>query len=398
MTLMHVKQMRVSSESFGKHICGMTNHLGYPLTPYHRLGGDSIRLWDCGVNWRTLEPTTKGVFDWSRMDLLMSKVQAGGAKNIMYCLGQAPNWATDTPGYSTSYNPNKPRNTSDMLDFLASLLERYPAINEIQVWNEPNSTDYWTGTVQELVDITIAVSEKCRSINPNIKVISACPDSYEYRGAYLESYLSALAGAPGGLGSIDVVDFHVYVQPKEPEYMLMLTRLLKGIVQKNGFSGIPVFITEFGWGTYTDGGVTQVPGDGVVMPDSLAKSYILRSYVSLLSEVDRAYFYAVDKFNFSKLLLISPTDKSVETVAGAALVSLSNVLSGGSLSGLVQHGNTYRVGFVDKNFNTGEIVWSTDGNSFLTNLAGYRLVTNVDGSTYTSSSSSEMLICWKKRG
>ena len=386
-----VQSRKIAAEQFGMHICGMTDHLSPPLTPYHRLGCGSIRLWDCGVNWRSIE-TQKSVFNWVRMDRLISILRDAKVTRIMYVLGQAPDWATDPFGGAGTYNPFPP-NDSDLEDFIHALLSRYPEINEIEAWNEPNYSTYYNGEIDRLAALTVVASEKCRQVRPNIHFVGACPDSYADRGMYLFKYLQALSAIAGGKESIDAVSFHSYVQPREPEHMLFLSRVINGISQSCGFSGLPVYSTEFGWGAYNENGVQY----GMLerpMSEALAAAYITRSFLVSLSVIDRQYFYALDK-SFSSLRLIDYMDKTIVTPAGASLEYVSSLLSGGVITQLRQNGHKFKVTFFQKTGARVDAIWCADGNSVDVDFAKYDYVTDTRGAGYSGLVGNSPIFCFK---
>ncbi len=57
------------------------------------LGG--IRLWDDNEKWGQIE-TSKGVYDWSGLDSIMSKAQAQHV-DVLYTIGDTPKWAGKIP-------------------------------------------------------------------------------------------------------------------------------------------------------------------------------------------------------------------------------------------------------------------------------------------------------------
>jgi hypothetical protein len=57
------------------------------------LGG--IRIWDDNEKWAQIE-TSKGVYDWSGMDSIMSKAQSQHV-DVLYTFGDTPKWAGSIP-------------------------------------------------------------------------------------------------------------------------------------------------------------------------------------------------------------------------------------------------------------------------------------------------------------
>ncbi len=123
---------------------------------------DYLRLWDAGVSWRQMQPSKDGPIDWEKLDLTMAMAEKIGAK-VMYVLGDTPAWAN---GGKSGATP--PTDLGDAATFAGQVCSRYKVTNPItsfEVWNEGNLTTFWTGTMEELADLTAKVSaalEACR--------------------------------------------------------------------------------------------------------------------------------------------------------------------------------------------------------------------------------------------
>ena len=97
----------VPPDYFGMHVqCVVAPCGDGVLYPYPSgLGFTTVRLWDT-TPWAMLEPS-RGVFDWSGLDSLVSQATASGVTSFVFTLGGVPALAssngsgecgTSTPG------------------------------------------------------------------------------------------------------------------------------------------------------------------------------------------------------------------------------------------------------------------------------------------------------------
>lgn len=109
----------ITSELFGIHVPPSQG-----LNPPVRHG--YVRLWDSDVGWDAIQPKS-GTFLWKTLDAVVEAV-----------------------------------------------VDRYgDRIDAFEVWNEPNLQSYFTGTAQEMVDMTRVVAAAVRSARVNTRVLEA---------------------------------------------------------------------------------------------------------------------------------------------------------------------------------------------------------------------------------
>jgi hypothetical protein len=382
----------VSREAFGLHLVGVAGwdqgNGASRNTPLNTFGCRSVRIWDTGATWRRIEGRGKGDYDWSRLDAEMT-VWSKGFSDILFCLGQAPDWASaPRRGDNDSWNPNAPNNSQDAADFVTALLRRYPRITSLEHWNEPDKRGhFYSGTVEQLAEISVAQARAARAVRPDIVMVGAAPQSFGDRGDYLRRYLRALK-AIDGAGAIDVVSAHTYVMPRQPEQIGVLAEALRGVADDAGFN-LPVWSTEFGWGGIRNapqaGGFAdaatgaKVAAAGAVMSQDQAASYIVRAYlVSFASGLARQYFYAVDK-PFSALRLIDFSNKARILPAGRALIHLTGLLGGGQISSLWSQDDLRSAEFISADGRRGRAFWCLDGRQAYVDLTSFKSVRSVIG-------------------
>ncbi len=125
----------------------------------------SMRIWDARTAWLNIEPAPDQ-WDFSRLDAFVAKAQAHGVKDILLTLGGTPKWAaaktrpTDAAWLGAG-SASPPRHWADWAQFVSTVAHRYQGrIRGYEIWNEPNSITYWSGTNAQWAKLTsIAIAE-----------------------------------------------------------------------------------------------------------------------------------------------------------------------------------------------------------------------------------------------
>ena len=146
-----------------------------------------LRLWDTETTWRDIEPS-KGAFDWRRLERQIQSGQVLDAK-VMYVLGGTPAWAGD--GSVTS----APNNIADWRAYVKAVACRFPnSIHAYEIWNEANLQTFWTGTPEQMAELTKAAFEEIRACSPNALVVAASTTTRATGsfGTFFPAYLEEL--------------------------------------------------------------------------------------------------------------------------------------------------------------------------------------------------------------
>ena len=112
------------------------------MAAYDGLTFGSVRLWDAGVQWNQVE-TSPGVYDWSRLDSLVSAAQAHGTE-VTLVLAMTPSF------YAGPAANLPPTDLADYAAYVRAVMARYRDFNgsrgiaAYQVWNEGNVSTFWT--------------------------------------------------------------------------------------------------------------------------------------------------------------------------------------------------------------------------------------------------------------
>lgn len=125
------------------------------------------------VRWADVE-TERGVYDWSKMDLVMPSA-ARFNLNVMITVLDTPEWAREPGADLTKVGP--PANYDDYVNFVRAILERYPGqIQAIEVWNEQNIDREWSSSkglkATDYIDLLRRTYRAVKELSPGTIVVS----------------------------------------------------------------------------------------------------------------------------------------------------------------------------------------------------------------------------------
>lgn len=203
------------------------------------LGTYGVRLWDAGVCWSEVEPQPHA-FDFSKLDAYVNAAHAAGLRPI-YTMAMTPTWAARDPGTVnyTGGSPSPPADGNDWIEFVATLATRYGDGIVYEVWNEPNLTQYWTGSMSDLFAMTKMAYQHIKGHSPTATVIGCAwnrlgtteCDRWLYYGA--KNY-------------VDAVSFHPYPHNFQPSDAGVIADNFHAVLNKYD-STKPLWATEVGY-------------------------------------------------------------------------------------------------------------------------------------------------------
>lgn len=291
------------------------------------LGFGTMRV---GTTWRQIE-REKGKFTFGEIDQYVAFAQQQNLDVIMQ-LGQPPNWATggiSSSPYGNLFNSIPPYNIQDWRNYVTALGQRYKGkIRYYEVWNEPNLSGFYSGSLAKLVELTMEANKVLKAIDPQIQIISPTYTT-ENGVAGMGDFLRA-----GGKNWIDIVGIHLYGYPKPPEDMLTLANQYRQVVTQAGAGHLPVWNTESSWNSYYYKGVLYGSDENdysIQMPDDLAISYIHRMFLcNWIAGMERAVFYGMDQ-PWSRIRLLDLKNLPNVAVTGQAYQRIVDWLTGASM-------------------------------------------------------------------
>jgi hypothetical protein len=263
------------------------------LATADRLGAGQFRLHDFHsiVQWYEVEPTP-GRYVWFDQDL--NDVARRGYR-IMGTLCRTPLWAAREdsahPRHHSSTSP--PRDWDEWSRYVAAVVGRYRRhVREWEVWNEPWSGTFWSGTTAEYLKMLSVTRRAVKSADPEASVVGGC-----FSADYPRFTQEVLDG--GGLEAMDVVCYHEYLNPArvaeppdggEPVFYRNAVALRKEIRRRGGRQ--PLWCTETG--VPCPSFYSWLPEQGPRFSDRAAVATMVKGLTLLLAAgVERVYYYQV---------------------------------------------------------------------------------------------------------
>jgi hypothetical protein len=218
---------------------GVNETHGHTLSLPHtagKLGADWVRLW---ATWQDY-----GTYDAARIAELNGRVaalKARGVKALVVVVGNAP-----------------PSNPAAFGAFMGQMAQRVPGVDAWEVWNEPDSGEFWAGGADPA-----AYAALLRSAYPAIKAVQ--PGDVVVTGGMIGNDMDFLAAlyANGAQGSFDAVGVHTdtacltsgpdaYYRDERGRvgrYTFSAYREVHAVMADHGDAGRQIWMTELGWNT-----------------------------------------------------------------------------------------------------------------------------------------------------
>jgi hypothetical protein len=333
---------------FGMHIHGIdfpmrtTNR----LTPWPDVPFGTWRLHDAYVRWVDLEPR-KNEFNFTHLDKYVATAQQKHVK-VLLPLYASPQWAsarpteesrTGTPGTAA-----EPADMEDWRNFVRTVATRYKGrIEAYEVWNEPNLTMYWTGSVKQLVDMSREAFRIIKSVDPDaLVVLPACTSGNGPQ--FLDDFLKQGGGQYG-----DVIGYHFYVSGA-PEAIIDMASRVKDILRANHVDK-PVWNTESGW------------HDPSPFPsDELGAAYVSRALIlAWAAGVSRFYWYSWDGHGWVSLEMVEVVDDVTKKPAAKAYATTEQWLLGAAVRSCDSAATSEWTCELERNGKRQWVVWNTKG-------------------------------------
>jgi polysaccharide biosynthesis protein PslG len=264
------------------------------LELHAELGAWGTRL---PVEWSRIEPQP-GSFQWEHVDRFIATSLQNGLEPWALVSG-APDHAC-RPGTRTLWPGGScPPQTELYEAFLRVLATRYRGkVHYYEIWNEPDFEYFWTGgaTPAEYADLLVGAHGAIKASDPEAQVVMAGTAGTKL--PYLGAILRHLRGAK----VFDAVSIHPYrtssttglitVGPHEKRPVddengrkqtvdfLGEMRLHRNVLDAAGYTDVPMWITEFGWGAHD-----EVGGKAFVTLTQQAR-YLTQTYDTLSRHPD----------------------------------------------------------------------------------------------------------------
>lgn len=372
----------VSPEYFGLHI-----HRADSRTAWPKVSFGSWRLWDAYVQWTHLQHT-KWSWNFTRLDRYVELAEANKV-SLLLPLGLSPRWASARPNEQSAYGEGRaaePASMEDWRAYVGTVAQRYKGkIKAYEIWNEPNSKDFFSGSTAKLVELTCEAYQTLKAIDPTIVVVSPAYTGGQNIGK-LEGFLAA-----GGNKCIDVVAYHLYVTPDPPEAIPPLAKAIRQAMKRQGMEHLPLWNTETGWLIENADGTPKgrvpdswQPVSAEQSADFVARAYLLGSAFG----VERFYWYAWDNVSMG---LEEPKAKTLKPGA-VALNVIARWITGNPPPICSESNRMWLCTLAASPTKRRVVVWSPDSSKRYAAPSGWRIqqIERADGRTESPSSSASI--------
>ena len=343
----------------------------------------AIRL-NCYPGWSTVNPV-KGEYDWTEFDRVVAQAEEWGFQDILYVFCATPTWAGEPvsrPDVAV-FGPGSAQPPADMNDFASyvkAVVERYRGrIDGYEVWNEPSSDQFFTGTPAQMGQMTEIVDDTVSSYDPDAYVLSAgfqthLPDVYD---KFIPEYFDDLRarGWP-----VDSVSAHFYpVMEGTPETRVEQIEQVKRDMDRFGApEDVALWDTEVNFNVNAPGGAPAGRISGEQAAAWTAQAYLEGWRLGLR----RTYWYlwTADYYGFPGIQM-RPGDP-----ATVALQTLGQWVVGSEFRGCADEGEARVCDFVGSEGTEFRIAWSNSRGGADVTASPDQQVCPVDGSPCRSQS------------
>lgn len=213
--------------------------------------------WDAANN----KPT------WQKFDTIVDELNNAGI-GILARLDTAPTWArpgmTNMPGECQRGPPN---DLTAYGDFVRTFTTRYRGkITAVQIWNEPNLTNEWGGTlnVVQYVDMLRRGYKAAKEGDPNVLVVTAAlapTKETDPKVGVSDLLFYEQLYQNGAKGAFDVLAVNVYGLGEPPDdrrlaadrFNVSRPILVHQIMERYGDTKTPIWATEYGYNSLPKG-------------------------------------------------------------------------------------------------------------------------------------------------
>jgi hypothetical protein len=329
-----VKKVKVDPRLFGVH--------DRFLTSLSHRGTRSIRLWDAGTDWPTIQPT-RTTWNWAPLDTVVRKAHQNRT-SVTLVVGLSPSYAaarsTDAPDLGLYRT------------YLTAVMKRYSAkrwgyrgIAAYQVWNEANISTFWTGTNAQLARLTKAAYDVRNKVDRGAQIIApAMVTRLKFEQKVISAFYATKVPSTHKpvWKYVDAISLNLYptetiplrhgrTRTSTPEDSMVLLKTVRGLLAKDRVpSSIPIWNTEVNYGMGS--GVPATP-----ISNARQVAYVMRTFLlNAARGVKRVDWYAYDMGELpgggtlGNTLLTDPTDRTAGrlTPAGVAFTRIQGWMHG----------------------------------------------------------------------
>lgn len=354
---------------FGLHVINLEEGAAFPNIRF-----SSWRSFTS--QWYRIE-TAPNVWNFKKLDKEMALAEQHGIQ-MHLVLQRPPTWESARPDerldtYSPPGTHAEPKEMLKWRDYIKQVASRYKGkVFIYELWNEPDQKNTYSGAIEKLVELSRVAYETLKEIDPNIIVVS--PSMSRAKAAdYLDRYLEQ-----GGGRYADVIGFHFYLAPFQPEVMVKDVDRVKKLLAKHNISK-PLWNTEIGWRiANSDRNIDGELWAGAPLSNEQSVAYLARSYLlAWATGVERVYWYAWGHRSMG----MTEYDLNAPKPIARAYEELQKWLMGRNVgSCTVSDDLTWRCELSDRQRKSATILWKQQGSCLLKgDLKQYSRIRDLSG-------------------
>ncbi|HEX6778252.1 MAG TPA: glycosyl hydrolase, partial [Ktedonobacterales bacterium] len=191
------------------------------------------------------DPNWSG-YQWSRFDLIVQLTSQAGIQLVPEVV-YSPDWASGITA-TTNGGPNAPPTAAQYFgDFVFAAATRYKGkIHYWEMWNEPDYAAHtWNGTAQQYVDLVLKPGyQSVKQVDPTAQVLIG--------GLAGDTNMQKFYTA-GAQPYFDIGNVHTYYGAAAGDATGVTH--VRGVMNQNGDTAKPLWLTEFGWSSAQDASV-----------------------------------------------------------------------------------------------------------------------------------------------
>lgn len=313
------------------------------------VGVSWIRLWDAGVSWAQMQPT-QGRIDFSKLRASIDSAERSGAR-VLYVLG-------DTPGWANGGQPGNiaPTSNDSALNFIRALKAEFGSrIGAYEVWNEGNLPTYWTGSQQQLAELTKGMKD----VIGGTSMVLAASTGTRATNAFVTNYGDYLDALKALNWPVDGYTVHSYPTASAgPVERVNEIGQFKTMLALREAPVKPIWDTELNYGLAGLGeGVRRID-------DATGAAYIAQSYIqSIQYGIDVTFWYLWTGTRGYYDLLGAQLDPSTP-ISNSVWNNLRAVLEGTRMTRCAEFdGVGFACQFVDRSGQPFTLMWTRAGTS-----------------------------------
>lgn len=229
---------------------------------FQTMGDARVGTFRFQLDWRNVQPTQGGPYDWSSVDLQFENAAANGIELLPIFYG--------SPDYASGSHREPPLGSDEdkqaWKDFVAAAVERYGSGGDFwqenpdlqphppdawQVWNEQNSPTYWEPkpSPKKYAELVRISDNAIDGVDEGAAVLlgGMFGTPSRNKGIYAWKFLKRLYAVDGIEHHFEAIALHPY-SPNLAGIRAQI-KLAREKLKKAGDGRAPIWITEIGWGS-----------------------------------------------------------------------------------------------------------------------------------------------------